>query len=62
MILHLLEASSALFGNLTLAAEKHGFPKSTVTSWISRQPPHHNEKHKQNSELKDMKEKVKEEL
>ena len=45
-------------GNLTLVAEKHGFPKSTVASWISRQQPHHIEKHKQNSELKDMKKKV----
>mgnify|MGYP006268932865 FL=1 len=45
-------------GNLTLVSEKHGVPKSTVATWLSRKQPHNIEKHKQKSELKDVKKKL----
>ena len=35
-----------------------GVPKSTIATWVSRQQPHNIEKHKQKSELKDVKKKL----
>ena len=34
-------------GNVSLVAEKHGIPKSTVATWVSRKQPHNIEKHKE---------------
>ncbi len=45
-------------GNMTLVAEKHGVPISTIATWVSRKQPHNIEKHKQKSELKDVKKKL----
>lgn len=45
-------------GNVSLVAEKHGIPKSTVATWVSRKQPHNIEKHKEKLELKDLKKKL----
>jgi len=45
-------------GNLSLVAEKHSIPKSTVGTWISNTKPHNIEKHKEKTEVKDLKRKL----
>ncbi len=45
-------------GNISLVAKKHGIPKSTVVTWVSKTKPHNFEKHRENTEVKDLRRKL----
>lgn len=45
-------------GNVSLVAKKHGVPKGTVGTWVSNTKPHNIKKHKEKSEVKDLRKKL----